>query len=96
MRTLFKFLYAQYVLNIASSLYHHHLVDLEVVMTLIIDNGGHQIKAGLDTHTYPVVILNCTAKVQKSMQYLVSDQILQYSHNRSLLHFIRPLDMISH
>ena len=61
-------------------------------MTLIIDNGGHQIKAGLETHTDPVVILNCTAKVQKSMQYLVSDQILQYSHNGSLLHFIRPLD----
>ena len=65
-------------------------------MTLIIDNGGHQIKAGLDTHTDPVVILNCTAKVQKSMQYLVSDQIPQYSHYGSLLHFIRRLDMISH
>ena len=62
-------------------------------MTLIIDNGGHQIKAGLETHTDPVVILNCTAKVQKSMQYLISDQILQqYSHNGSYLHFIRPLD----
>jgi len=61
-------------------------------MTLIIDNGGHQIKVGLHTQVDPIVMLNCTAKVQKSMQYLISDQILQYSHNGSLLHFIRPFD----
>lgn len=61
-------------------------------MTLVIDNGGYQIKAGYDSFEEPIIISNCTAKVNKSMQYLISEQIHQYSQNSSLLHFIRPFD----
>jgi actin-related protein 6 len=59
--------------------------------TLIIDNGGGSIKAGLASSNKVVNIPNACAKVDKSIQYLVSEQILDY-RSGSLLHFTRPFD----
>ena len=58
---------------------------------LIIDNGGGSIKAGLMDQETCRMFPNATAKVQKSMQYLISDQMESF-HNGSLLQFIRPCD----
>jgi actin-related protein 6 len=58
---------------------------------LIIDNGAGSIKAGFVEQDAPLILPNATAKVQKSMQYLISDQIEQFN-NGSLLQFIRPFD----
>lgn len=60
-------------------------------MSLVIDNGGGNIKVGLDGFQQPLTIANMTAKVSKSMQYLVSDQIYD-CRNGSSLNFIRPCD----
>ena len=60
-------------------------------MSLVIDNGGGTIKAGFDTFSKPLVVANMTARVSKSMQYLVSEQIND-CRNGSSLNFIRPFD----
>jgi actin-related protein 6 len=60
-------------------------------MALVIDNGGGSVKAGSDTSKEPVVLANMTARVSKSMQYLVSDQIYE-CRDGSSLNFIRPCD----
>ena len=61
------------------------------MMSLVIDNGGGAIKAGLDSFDSPVHAANMTAKVSKSMQYLVSEAIND-CRNGSSLNFIRPFD----
>ena len=60
-------------------------------MSIVIDNGGGNIKAGYDSFEQPLSIPNVTAKVSKSMQYLVSEQIKE-CRNGSLLSFNRPFD----
>ena len=71
---------------------------------LVLDNGGGCVKAGLHEDPavefgaspqpnipQPTVLPNVTAKVQKSMQYLVADQINDFL-NASLLTFVRPFE----
>jgi len=60
-------------------------------MSLILDNGGGTVKAGFDTFSKPLLLSNMTAKVSKSMQYLVSEQVND-CRNGSSLNFIRPCD----
>lgn len=60
-------------------------------MSLILDNGGGQIKAGLEGDQAPASFANMTAKVSKSMQYLVSNQVYD-CRDGSSLNFIRPCD----
>ncbi len=57
----------------------------------ILDNGAGHIKAGFLHQDNPSHIPNTTAKVNKSMQYLVSDQIDSFN-NGSMLHYTRPFD----
>lgn len=59
--------------------------------TLIIDNGAGTIKCGFAESSTPNLYPNLTAKVKKSMQYLVADQVLQYQ-NGALLEFTRPFE----
>jgi actin-related protein 6 len=59
--------------------------------TLILDNGGGSIKAGFVDDDIPITITNATAKVPKSMQYLVGEQI-DKCQNGSLLQFTRPFE----
>ncbi|RYH13134.1 hypothetical protein EON65_36385 [archaeon] len=71
---------------------------------LLLDNGGGSAKVGLHEDLAvqygaappekipdPIVLPNLTAKVQKSMQYLVSDQVNDFL-NASLLTFVRPFE----
>lgn len=59
---------------------------------LLLDNGAGSIKAGWHSSEAPAhVFPNATAKVQKSMQYMVGDQIHEFL-NSSLLQFTRPFD----
>ena len=60
-------------------------------MALVVDNGGGSIKVGREHFDAPRTLPNATAKVAKSMQYLVSEQINE-CRNGSLLNFIRPFD----
>jgi actin-related protein 6 len=60
-------------------------------MALVIDNGGGSVKAGSDSSKEPLVLANMTARVSKSMQYLVSNQIYE-CRDGSSLNFIRPCD----
>jgi actin-related protein 6 len=72
-------------------------------MALILDNGAGNLKAGLYSYHHlngngnvnsldPLWVLpNLTAKVQKSMQYLIADQVQDFL-NASLLQFVRPFD----
>jgi actin-related protein 6 len=57
----------------------------------ILDNGAGYIKAGFLQQGEPIKFPNATAKVNKSMQYLVGDQIETFN-NGSLLNFTRPFD----
>lgn len=59
--------------------------------TLIIDNGAGNLKVGFLQQDQPTIIPNCTAKVKKSMQYLVAEQIYQ-CQNTSLLDITRAFD----
>jgi actin-related protein len=58
---------------------------------LVVDNGGGNIKAGLDHFDQPLSIANVTGKIPKSMQYLVSDQVYD-SRSDSQLSLSRPYD----
>jgi actin-related protein 6 len=58
---------------------------------LVVDNGGGHLKVGRDSQKEPLLLANMTAKVSKSMQYLVSDQIYE-CRDGSSLNFIRPCD----
>ncbi len=59
---------------------------------LILDNGGGKLKFGSSEDQQPkVVFTNAAAKINKTMQYLVGDQIDEFS-NGSLLNFSRPFD----
>lgn len=49
------------------------------------------MKAGLDSQKDPLILANVTAKVSKSMQFLVSDQVYD-CRDGSSLNFIRPFD----
>lgn len=49
------------------------------------------VKAGFDSSKDPIILANMTAKVSKSMQYLVSNQIYE-CRDGSSLNFIRPCD----
>jgi actin-related protein 6 len=59
--------------------------------TLVIDNGAGNIKIGFINQNEPSVIPNATAKVSKSMQYLVGSAINQ-CQNGALLQFNRPFE----
>lgn len=59
---------------------------------LLADSGGHTLKIGYSHSSEPSACLtNATARVKKSMEFLISDRIDQYL-NGSLLQFSRPLD----
>lgn len=60
--------------------------------TYIIDNGAGKIKAGLANQQVPISITNATAKIDKSMQYLIGDDIDNFNGNGSLLQLTRPFD----
>ncbi len=57
----------------------------------ILDNGASSIKAGFSSQEEPTLLYNATAKVDRSMEYLVGNQIDSY-RNGSLLKFCRPFD----
>ena len=59
--------------------------------TLILDNGAGSVKIGYAEQVEPTLAPNLTAKVKKSMQYLVSEQVTQYQ-NGALLEFTRPFE----
>lgn len=60
--------------------------------TLIIDNGAGSLKAGwAHTDTPSHVFPNATAKVKKSMEYLVGNKIEEYVNGAQLI-FNRPFD----
>lgn len=69
----------------------HKITLNDSIMTLVIDNGGGTIKAGMDLQEEPSLYANMTARVSKSMQYLVSEQIYE-CRDGSSLNFIRPCD----
>lgn len=58
---------------------------------LIVDNGAGTIKYGSETDTCPQEMANVTARVNKSMQYLIGNQVVDFQ-NGSALQFIRPFD----
>lgn len=56
---------------------------------LILENGAGLIKAGFSSECDPHIYTNATAKVNKSMQYLISNQLDDFV-NSSLLQYNRP------
>lgn len=59
---------------------------------LILDNGAGTVKAGWSNRSQPSVVLpNATAKVKKSMEYLVGKKIDEYLNGSQLI-FSRPFD----
>ena len=61
-------------------------------MVVILDNGAGNIKAGFDRNDKPTIVCsNVAAKINKTMQYLISDQIYD-ARNGSMLNFSRPFD----
>lgn len=63
----------------------------ETMPTLILDNGAGTIKGGFVEQEEPLLFPNVTAKVKKSLQFLVSDQVYQYQ-NTAMLDFTRPFE----
>lgn len=68
-----------------------HSKDQPKMPTLLLDNGAGTIKAGFLEQEEPKLYPNVTAKVKKSMQFLVSDQVFQYQ-NTAMLEFTRPFE----
>ena len=68
----------------------NHLVSPNMV-NIVIDNGGGKLKYGIAGESEPKSVTNSVAKVNKTMQYLVGDQIDDFQ-NGSLLNFNRPFD----
>lgn len=58
---------------------------------LIIDNGAGKLKYGIAGNNSVTSVTNACAKVNKSMQYMIADQIDMFD-NGSLLLFNRPFD----
>ncbi len=58
---------------------------------VVIDNGAYRIKYGYSTDNNPRSIPNCTAKILKSMQSFIGDEIDQIQ-NTSQLSLSRPFD----
>ncbi len=58
---------------------------------VIVDNGAGKLKYGVIGDSTPAAVTNATAKINKTMQYLIADQIDSF-HNGSLLMFNRPFD----
>src|SRR5690349_4958307 len=61
------------------------------MVNIILDNGAGKLKFGLANDPEPKVVTNAAAKVNKTMQYLIADQIDDFK-NGSLLSFNRPFD----
>jgi actin-related protein 6 len=76
---------------VCPSFFRSIVVNEKAMTTLIIDNGGGNVKVGFAQQDEPNVFPNCTAKMKKSMQFLVAEQIFQ-CQNSSLLDITRPFD----
>lgn len=61
------------------------------MVNIVIDNGAGKLKYGISGEINPKSCTNASAKVGKSMQYLIGDQIDSYVHGSQLL-FNRPFD----
>lgn len=58
---------------------------------LILDNGAGSIKYGNDHDSMPLETANIVAKINKSMQFMVGNQVVEFQ-NGSVLSFIRPFE----
>jgi actin-related protein 6 len=58
---------------------------------LIVDNGAGSIKHGYEGDAEPMETANLAAKINKSMQFLVGNQVTDFQHG-SVLSFIRPFE----
>jgi hypothetical protein len=58
---------------------------------VVLDNGGYHLKYGWAHHPQPSFMPNCVAKIQKSMQSFVGDEISSIQ-NSSQLSLNRPID----